>query len=297
MKYRQALPHDKDFISGLLSISCEKPEMGIGYPGGTIDEVEQELNAIGKIIEESFIIAEDSGISIGCAGIFDASWGLYIIGPLFNAVYYNHQNIADLFADMLKMKKLAGKTIRVDAKESNITLITALESMDFRHDYSGISMSYNLNKSAPEAISAEIIEITSGDNEHLSRINEIFTAYLEPWEDHDISDLEECLEEGNVIAAAFDNGVIAGAIVWEWGGDYGEIEYICIDKMYQRKGYARQLMDYAVNKIHATADNSNENMLYLDVAQNNKPALDFYINYGFTIEFLRKVYEKKTKSE
>lgn len=133
------------------------------------------------------------------------------------------------------------------------------------------------------------------DKEQLERICEIFTEYLPPWEGSSLKDLQDSLENGAFVAAISGSNNIIGAAVWEWRTDFGELDYLCIDGRHQGKGYGRQLIDYIINDIRSMMIPGAENFLYLDVAQENSGAKEFYIRYGFEVEYLRKVFEKTIK--
>jgi len=295
INYRPSTEHDLSFIDELLQLAKTNPAFALGYPNGSLKEVEQNLADIDQTITDRFFIAERDGSAIGIVGIFDASWGLYLFGPVFIHDQHNEESIKALLSAFLSQSSLINKTMNVDVRASNEALSTALEALSFVHTYSGVSMYYDMKKHIPCDDQPNIIKVSRENKAYLSRINEIFTAYLEPWADKSEADLIESLEGGATIAAILDNAKIAGAIVWEWHTDYGELEYICVDKEYQGKGYGRMLLDDAANSISNMMTDEGESLLYLDVSRKNTSAQKFYKDYGFELEYFRKVYQRKSE--
>ena len=148
MVIRQASGSDYQFIDDMLNIAIKKPSMGIGYPGGSLEDIQQELLHIGKSINDSLFVVEKDCLPIGIIGIYDAPWGLYLIGPTFSSEHHNLENITKIIPTFFDLIRLREKTVIVDAKESNTAMINALTRLNFDHVYSGISMQLDISRCA-----------------------------------------------------------------------------------------------------------------------------------------------------
>lgn len=294
---RQATEADFPFVDEMLGLAVNNPAMGIGYPGGSFEDMQKELSEIDKTISNSILIIENNGRAIGIIGVYDAPWGLYLVGPIFAPQHHSSKNIADIIPAFLNSGNFADKTVIVDAKEGNAAMVDALETLGFEHTYSGVSMRLNIGQCAPSPAAAGVSKISLEDKAQLQHVCEIFDAYLSPWRSGGMDYMEELLKDGAFVASVSEVGNIIGGIVWEQRGDFNELNYLCIDKEYQGKGYGRRLLDYVIEDIRGTITPSVENFLYLDVAQDNTAAQDFYTRCGFDTEYLRRVYKKIREGE
>jgi len=294
MVMRQATEADFPFVDEMLGLAANNPAMGIGYPGGSFEDMQKELSEIDKTISNSILIIENNNRAIGIIGIYDAPWGLYLIGPIFAPQHHSSKNIAEVIPTFLNSGNFADKTVIVDAKEGNAAMVDVLETLGFEHTYSGASMRLNIGQCAPKSATTGVSKISLEHKAQLERVCEIFDAYLPPWRSGGMNYMEELLEGGAFAATVSEGGSIVGGIVWERRGDFNELNYLCIDKEYQSKGYGRRLLDYVIEDIRSTTTPDVEHFLYLDVAQDNVAARDFYTHCGFETEYLRMVYTIKT---
>jgi len=287
MNYRKATATDATFIEQLMLEATTDEKRALGYPCWDLTD---NLKDINQRLEDVMLIAKDLHQPVGVAGIFDASWGTYFIGPIFIESHHTQENYEDFLAKILAQNPDFSKKLAVDTKGSNLVLKQALENSGFNVTYAGVSMFYDLTTHVQMEIPAEIVEITVKHGDFIQQINELFTAYLVPWQGKGENDLRERLADGMRVAVVTEEKKVVGAVVWEFADGSGEIEYLCVDERYQGKGYGRMLLTNCKNLMACELSTEAENRIYLDVAQKNQVAQDFYRSQGFQVEYLRQVY-------
>ncbi len=108
-------------------------------------------------------------------------------------------------------------------------------------------------------------------------------AYPHPWT---IGIFRDCLRIGyNSWVMTLDETVIGYGIVMLSPGE-AHILNICIDPDYQRKGLGRFLLHHLINKSNQT----DIDMLLLEVRRSNVQAQQLYISEGFHELGVRKAY-------
>lgn len=80
-----------------------------------------------------------------------------------------------------------------------------------------------------------------------------------------------------------DNGIIRGFIQM----NKTEISKLYVDPFFQRKGFGKELMEYAIGKLHADV---------LWVLKKNSRAIAFYQRFGFSLTGEKRVEEGTTES-
>jgi [ribosomal protein S18]-alanine N-acetyltransferase len=111
---------------------------------------------------------------------------------------------------------------------------------------------------------------------------ELFSA---PWNrEHFLFELNEnpfslCL------VGIVDEKIISASCAWIIY-ERAEISTIGVHKGYQRKGYAREMLDV----IHRHAKKNGVNQIFLEVRVSNQPAIALYEYFGYKVTKIRKNY-------
>ena len=79
------------------------------------------------------------------------------------------------------------------------------------------------------------------------------------------------------LVAQYDNIVVGYIIFWIRYEDEGHIISLAVDEKYRKKGFGKELVNYAVNIF----ENCNVREIKLEVRISNKGARKFYIKMGF----------------
>lgn len=82
-----------------------------------------------------------------------------------------------------------------------------------------------------------------------------------------------------------DNQVVAAGCAWIIY-ERAEISTVGVRKDYQRKGYAKQML----NMIHQTAAQHGVHHIFLEVRVSNRPAIALYESFGYRVTKVRKNY-------
>ena len=82
----------------------------------------------------------------------------------------------------------------------------------------------------------------------------------------------------------FEEGFIKGILVYQYIYDRIEIDYIIVDDKYRNLGIATKLLNFMENR-HEKLKN-----ITLEVRENNKEAINFYLKNGFKEVIKRKNY-------
>jgi len=80
-----------------------------------------------------------------------------------------------------------------------------------------------------------------------------------------------------------------GFVMSRIAADEAEILTIAIRRTHRGNGYGRRLLDTHLPRLAA----SGVKMLYLEVEEDNKPAITLYENTGFIVAGIRKTYYRK----
>ena len=108
-------------------------------------------------------------------------------------------------------------------------------------------------------------------------------AYPHPWT---IGIFRDCLRMGyNAWVMTLDDAVIGYGVVMLSPGE-AHILNICIDPDYQRKGLGRYLLNHLIKKSNQT----DIDMLLLEVRRSNERAQQLYLSEGFHELGVRKAY-------
>ncbi|MCL1950602.1 MAG: GNAT family N-acetyltransferase [Turicibacter sp.] len=252
-----------------------------------------EYEEDGTTLLENFYIIGDR---LGIFGIYDKDWGLYILGPVFKPVHHTVENVVGIFEQITALEELEGKEVDVDVVEANDVMLKALPQAGFENSYKGVAMSYDLRKHEAKEIPYKIVEVTLDDREYLEEIHQIFLEGLDFWSRRkSLDDLVECLEDGSKIAILLEGEKVAGAGVWNFDGtlNEGEMEYLCVAKTSQGKGYGKSLLDYAANQLALNVTLPGEATWFLDTAQENVNAIEFYTHYGFAVDYYRSSFRRQ----
>lgn len=110
--------------------------------------------------------------------------------------------------------------------------------------------------------------------------------FINPWTDTQFKyELEEN-EFSKTILLFDDNKNYIGYINYWIIFDRGEINKICIDELYRRKGYATELLTYAFKDFQKNDCLS----VSLEVRASNKNAIALYEKFGFTKVRVKEKY-------
>lgn len=107
--------------------------------------------------------------------------------------------------------------------------------------------------------------------------------YSFPWSDGIFRD---CLRAGYLCERVSIAGELAGYAILQTGANEAHILNLCIDKPWQRQGYARLLLEHLVGR----AGEAGANVVFLEVRPSNPRAMALYQQAGFNEIGLRKNY-------
>jgi ribosomal-protein-alanine N-acetyltransferase len=122
----------------------------------------------------------------------------------------------------------------------------------------------------------------AGETETLAAVHA--SAFPAPWSE---SDLAALLAAAGVFALVSEaQGVVAGFILCRLAADEGEILTLATLPAFRRQGVARGLLQAAVAQARAAGAAS----LFLEVAEDNAPAIGLYRRQGFVASGRRRGY-------
>ncbi|WP_297454099.1 ribosomal protein S18-alanine N-acetyltransferase [Persephonella sp.] len=131
----------------------------------------------------------------------------------------------------------------------------------------------------------EKIKIADFKKEYLPQVQEILKENFEyPWSEEQIlssnafSIKKVFIYENNPVA------FFAGELIFS----EGSISMIAVKKEFQGKGIGKHIMNWFIDLCKQKGINN----IWLEVSQNNKKAIRFYEDFGFTIQDIRKNYYK-----
>ena len=129
----------------------------------------------------------------------------------------------------------------------------------------------------------EVREMTDTD---LNRVMEIENScFVAPWK---VEDLKREMHDNvlaNVWVITVDDYVVGFSNYWQTF-DSGTICQIAIDKRFQHQSLGSKLMDEIIKDAYA----KKVKTLTLEVRENNKPAISFYLKHLFKIVLCKERY-------
>lgn len=279
MNLKPITPNDLPLVDTFLKMDHHQR----GYPTGDLEILQHDFEEEELSLTDSIHFIEKNDQIIGLIGTFGASWGNYVIGPIFEELHHHKDNIKEAIG-------LLGDTkFIVDVPSTNRELKTALEELQVPVDSESTAMHYHVNTHNLTE-TANIVPLT---DDLKPAVNELFIKNLRPWAWNDES--VEDVGESDHTAILMLEGHVAGAITWDWSTETheGELEYLCVGSDYQGKGYGKELVDYALNRIKPLLVEGENDEFFLDVAKANTAARNFYERYGFIVDYERSIYIAK----
>jgi len=128
-----------------------------------------------------------------------------------------------------------------------------------------------------------IKQLTSADIPQLLHVET--AAHITPWSEPIFRD---CFKENYYGWALKKENVIVGFIMITLRAEECEILNLCIHPTWQRTGYGRKLLNYALQQAQALG----VTMAFLEVRRSNRAAIDLYLSVGFNELDVRKNYYK-----
>lgn len=96
----------------------------------------------------------------------------------------------------------------------------------------------------------------------------------------------DCIKAGYICRTVLLDNDLIGYGIMQIGADEAHILNLCIDKPWQKRGFARLLLDYLTQEARAR----KANMIFLEVRPSNPRAVALYQQSGFNEIGLRKGY-------
>ena len=96
--------------------------------------------------------------------------------------------------------------------------------------------------------------------------------------------IDDYLANSNYIILINEDDIVNGILIAYKNIDYYELEVIVVDSNYRNKGIAKKMLSKLLN------DYVKDNEILLEVAVNNKPAINLYLKMGFEVINTRKKY-------
>ena len=115
--------------------------------------------------------------------------------------------------------------------------------------------------------------------------------FSDPWSEKSLKDTKE--QPQGVIVVAEVEGQIAGYCILYCVVDEGEIARIAVDGNFRRQGIGCGLLDY----ICTQCEEKGVERLLLDVRESNESARQFYQQYGFDTDGIRKGFYENPKED
>ena len=113
------------------------------------------------------------------------------------------------------------------------------------------------------------------------------TSFAHPWS---VADFEAFLLERSIVADGAFTRRLAGFSLSRLAGDEAEILAIVVDSSHRRHGIGRQLLVAHLGHVAA----AGARQIFLEVDEQNAPALRLYISTGFAEVGKRPAYYRKT---
>lgn len=132
------------------------------------------------------------------------------------------------------------------------------------------------------------MEIIKANLAHAPSIAKIESEYIEcPWSQSQIFDaIEQATCE--YLLCINDRGEVVAYLGVQWCLDEGDICNIAVVKEFRRQGYATAMLE----ELAKIATEKGVKTLYLEVNENNAPAIKTYEKFGFSVYNTRKNYYK-----
>ena len=111
--------------------------------------------------------------------------------------------------------------------------------------------------------------------------------YPFPWSD---AIFRDCVRAGYVCEMVRLDEELIGYGILQTGAEEGHILNLCIDEAYQRRGFARLLLEHLVGR----AGEDGAGVVFLEVRPSNPRAMALYQKAGFNEIGLRKDYYEAT---
>ncbi|MEC9492385.1 ribosomal protein S18-alanine N-acetyltransferase [Flexistipes sp.] len=124
--------------------------------------------------------------------------------------------------------------------------------------------------------------VIEADISHIKLIAEIEKEnFQKPWSYNSI--YEEFMNQDSAIYVFLEKNQVAGYLIYRWMLDEVELLDISVKKDFRRCGIADRLMEFLIEQ-------SKSCHIFLEVRQDNAPALNLYKKKGFRKIGLRKNY-------
>ena len=107
--------------------------------------------------------------------------------------------------------------------------------------------------------------------------------YEFPWSD---AVFRDCLKAEYTCELVRLDDELVGYGILQTGAEEGHILNLCVDEAYQRRGFARLLLEHLVSR----ADAAGVRVVFLEVRPSNPRAMSLYQRAGFNEIGLRKAY-------
>lgn len=142
-----------------------------------------------------------------------------------------------------------------------------------------------------QKLDANRVSLLWASLEHAAEIAACHSAlFPEPWDTASFERLLENPGSTSFVARHGNPQQTLGFVVGVLAADDAEILTLGVSKPYQRNGVARRLID----ALARAARNAEAKRLFLDVADDNIPALVLYSRLGFKEAGRRKAYYQRT---
>lgn len=133
-----------------------------------------------------------------------------------------------------------------------------------------------------------LITATEKDADLLAKIHEeCFPTY---WDNKAFTDFFTVSGTHAVLAMDTSPPNLAiGMMVWRIQHEQADILTLAVRPGYRRQGFARQMLEHALTHMQ----NSGVQAIFLDVEQDNAPAIRLYEAYGFSYVRRRRLYYRQ----
>ncbi|MCL1949791.1 MAG: GNAT family N-acetyltransferase [Turicibacter sp.] len=281
MEIRQAQEKDLAFVREMLEKSRGTDRFARGFPRGGMEDLERDYQAKGTTLLENFYIVGDGE---GIFGIYGGSYGTYLVGPMLQEPCHEVRAMVKVVE---AAEKIAGKVLTVDVVETNTALMEALPLAGFENYCQDVAMTLDLDGFEVEPASEEMVNVEQTDDFILKEINRIWKRDLVDWRNSTVEELMEYLQDGWQITARLVDGKVAGAMIW----NDGSLEYLCVAKEFEGKGYGRGLLEFAAGKLRQ----KNIKSWYIAADQSNTRAISLYKSFGFNVDYYHTFFKKELK--
>ena len=102
--------------------------------------------------------------------------------------------------------------------------------------------------------------------------------------------IDELKNKNSFFKVLYINDIIVGYIIYHIIIDEAEILNIVIDNKYKRQAFGKYLLEQTINDI----SKQNIKTIFLEVGENNIPAINLYLQFGFK-EYNKRINYYKNK--